>query len=57
MGKVKDISQEKEATLYEMLNYLCSKVDFGNSFLDATAVRAMNTLFIELQKDNRKFEV
>lgn len=53
----KDLSKEKEATLNEMFDYLCSKVDWGKSFLDNTAVVCMNKLFIELSKDERKFNL
>lgn len=51
----KDISNEKEATLHEMLDYLCSKVNWGNSFLDNTAVVCMNNLFTHLKKDTKKY--
>ena len=51
----KNISSEKEATLFEMLDYLCSKVNFGGSFLDSTAVNSMNILFTELRKDDKKY--
>jgi len=53
----KDLSNEKEATLYEMLDYLCSKIDFGKSALDNTAIVCMNNLFIELRKDTKKYEL
>ena len=54
---VKNISNEKEATLFEMLDYLCSKINFGASFLDSTAVNSMNILFTELRKDNKKYSL
>ena len=54
---VKDLSNENEATLFEMLDYLCSKIDFGKSALDNTAVGCMNRLFIELRKNNEKIEI
>lgn len=58
MGKArKNLSKEKEATLFEMLDYLCSKVDFGKSFLDSTAIVCINKLFIELRKDKKKFDL
>ena len=57
MENVKDLSKEEKATLREMLDYLCSKIDFSKSFLDNTAIRCMNTLFTELRKDKRTFEV
>lgn len=53
----KDLLKEKEATLYEMFDYLCSKIDFSKSFLDATAVRSMNILGIELSKDTKKYQL
>ncbi len=53
----KDLSTEKEATLYEMFDYLCSKVDWGKSFLDNTAIVCMNKLFIELGKINNKIKL
>jgi hypothetical protein len=53
----KDLSKEKEATLFEMLDYLCSKIDFGKANLDSESVVCMNTLFTELKKDERKFEI
>jgi len=40
-----------------MFDYLCSKVNWGNSFLDAEAVSCMNTLFIELRKDKRIIKI
>jgi len=58
MGKPKkDLSLESEATLEEMFDYLCSKIDFGKSFLDNTAVVCMDKLFKELKKDERKFSL
>lgn len=53
----KDLSKEKEATLYEMFDYLCSKIDFGQSFLDSTAVSCMNKLFLKLGDQKEKFEI
>jgi len=50
----KDLSNESEATLCEMFDYLCSKIDFSKSFLDNTAVVCMDKLFKELGKDKRK---
>lgn len=57
MAIKKDLSKEKEATHLEMLDYLCSKIDFGKSALDNTAVRCMNSLFIQLRKDETKHEI
>ena len=48
----KDLSTCDEATLEQMFDYLCSKVDFGKSCLDATAISCMNTLFVELKKQD-----
>ena len=53
--KAKKIDLEKGATLFEMLDYLCSKIDFDKSYLDANAVMCMNKLFIELGKQKEKF--
>jgi hypothetical protein len=55
----KDLSKPevKEATLNEMFDYVCSKVDWGKSFLDSTAIWCMNKLFIELAKDKNKFKL
>ena len=55
--KIKDLSKENEATLFEMFDYLCSKVDFGKAALDSAAVVCMNTLFIELKEQTEKFEI
>ena len=57
VSSVKDISSESEATLYEMYDYLCSKINFGKSFLDAVAIRAMNNLFTVLCKDKKKYPI
>lgn len=51
---IKDLSKEEEATLCEMLDYLCSTVNWGNASLDSKAVQCMNTLFIVLKKDKAK---
>lgn len=47
----------KAATLFEMADYLLSKMNIGASLLDANAIACMNRLFIELRKDKRKFNV
>lgn len=58
MGKAKkDLSKEKEATLLEMFDYFCSKIDFEKSFLDTTAIVCMDKLFKELSKDETKFDI
>ena len=57
MSEVKNLDSEKEATLFEMLDYFCSKIDFGKTFLDSTAVRCMDTLFGELRKQEEKYEL
>lgn len=54
---MKDLSQEEKATLFEMLDYLCSKVDFGDAALDSTAVNCMNILFKKLSKQKEKFNL
>lgn len=53
----KDLSKESEATLFEMFDYFCSKIDFSKSFLDSTAILAMNSLFINLKKDDKKYNI
>lgn len=52
MVKKKEIKipNMETATLYEMFNYLCSRVDWGKSFLDSTGVQCMNELFLRLKK-------
>lgn len=40
-------------TLFNMFDYLCSKVNWGKVALDAKAIAFMNTLFTELRKDER----
>ena len=50
------IDLEKGATLFEMFDYLCSKVDWGKSALDNKAINCMNQLFIELRKDKNKIK-
>ena len=55
--EIKNLSNEKDATLFEMLDYLCSKIDFGKSALDSTAIQCMNRLFIELKKQEEKIEI
>lgn len=52
----KNLSNCDEATLFEMFDYLCSKTDFGKSFLDSAAVRCMNQLFLELKKQDKKIK-
>lgn len=54
---MKDLSKEKEATLFEMLDYLCSKINWGKIAMDSTSVVCMNELFKELRKDERKFSL
>jgi len=43
-------------TLLNMLDYLCSKINWGKTPLDNDAVVCMNRLFTELRKDERKFK-
>ena len=40
-------------TLVNMLDYLCSRVNWRKSALDNEGIICMNTLFIELNKDKR----
>lgn len=47
------IDFEKGDTLKNMLDYLCSKVDWGKTALDNSGIRCMNILFLELGKDKR----
>ena len=56
MTRVK-VELPEKPTLVEMFDYFCSKIDFGKAFLDNEAIRCMNKLFIELRKDDRKFEL
>ena len=51
--KVYKVDLENGDTLFNMFDYLCSKVNWGKSNLDAEAVTCMNTLFMELRKDER----
>ncbi|MDP3025907.1 MAG: hypothetical protein Q8O10_10305 [candidate division Zixibacteria bacterium] len=53
MAKSYKVDLEKGDTLLNMLDYLCSKVDWGKSALDNKAIICMDTLFKELRKDNR----
>ena len=51
-----EINLKEGATLFEMFDYLCSKVDWGKSALDNKAIKCMNQLFIELRKDKNKIK-
>lgn len=51
------VDLENGDTLCNMFDYLCSRVDWGKSYLNAEAVTCMNTLFIELAKDKRIIKV
>ena len=53
----KNLSNETEATLFEMFDYFCSKMDFGKSFMDNTAISCMNRLFLELRKQTEKIKL
>jgi hypothetical protein len=57
MEKVKKPNLITGATLFEMFDYLCSRVDWGKSALDNTAISCMNELFKELRKDDRKIKI
>ena len=48
MGDNKTIDLNKGATLFEMFDYLCSKVDWEKSALDSEAITCMNSLFVKL---------
>ena len=50
------IDLKNGATLFEMFDYLCSRVDWGKSALDNKAIVCMNQLFIELRKDTTKIK-
>lgn len=50
---VRTVDLRNGDTLGNMLDYLCSKVDWGKSALDNEAIVCMNTLFLELRKDKR----
>jgi hypothetical protein len=49
--RVYKVDLENGDTLYNMFDYLCSKVNWRKSFLDNKAIVCMNTLFIELRKN------
>jgi len=51
--KIYTVNLEKGDRLVTMLNYLCSKINFAKSNIDAESVTCMNTLFLELEKDTR----
>ena len=53
----KDLSDETEATLFEMFDYFCSKMNFGKSFMDNIAISCMNRLFLELRKQTDKIKL
>jgi hypothetical protein len=50
------IDLEKGATLFEMFDYLCSKIDWGKSALDNVSIVCMDTLFKELRKQTDKIK-
>lgn len=56
MKKIKEPNLVEGATLFEMFDYLCGKVDWGRSNLDSTAVVCMNILFMELRKNTKKIK-
>ena len=45
------VDLENGDTLFNMFDYLCSRVDWGKSALDNKAIICMDTLFRELRKD------
>jgi len=54
---MKDLTKEKEATLFEMFDYLCSKIDWDKTSVDLVSVDCMSKLFKELRKDERKISL
>ena len=44
-------------TLFEMFDYLCSRVNWGKASLDNEAICCMNTLFTELRKQTEMFDI
>ena len=50
---IRKVDLENGDRLVNMFDYVCSRVDWKKSYLDAEAVTCMNTLFIELGKDTR----
>ena len=57
MADNKTIDLNKGATLVEMFDYLCSKVNWGKAVLDSEAITCMNTLFIELKKQKEVIKI
>ena len=53
----KDLNGESEATLYEMLDYFCSRIDFGKSCLDSVSISCMNQLFLKLREQKEKYPI
>jgi len=49
--EIKKPDIENGDTLFNMLDYLCSKVNWSKANLDSDSIACMNTLFIELRKD------
>lgn len=48
--KVYKVDLENGDTLANMFDYLCSRVNWAKSALDADGITCMNTLFLELGK-------
>jgi hypothetical protein len=53
----KDLSNETEATLFEMFDYFCSKMNFAKSYMDSISICCMNRLFLELRKQTDKIKI
>jgi len=55
--QIKEPDFENGDTLFNMFDYFCSRIDFGKSALDNSAIVCMNTLFQELRKQTEKIKV
>lgn len=51
--KIYKVNLKDGDTLLSMFDYLCSKVNWGESALDSDAIQCMDILFKELRKDER----
>lgn len=47
---IRDLTNTEFATLFEMFDYFCSRMNLGKSSLDNVGIRCMNKLFLELRK-------
>lgn len=55
INKIKEPDFKNGDTLYNMFNYLCSRIDFSKVAFDNISIICMNTLFTELKKDDNKY--